>query len=173
MSQHQSDHTADANPAGTAPESEETGTDWTNTGGPAAGPSAEPGGWPGGNGRWSSASAGASAQAWLAQLQSIVDNLATQSAPVVREVGAKAAEIAALAAERAGPLALRAADATAQATVRVAERSRSLAAELRRSAGEMAGHPPDESADGHAAGTGATAAGGRSSEGSGSDHSDG
>ena len=82
--------------------------------------------------RWSTGNAAASAQAWLAQLQAIIDNLATQSAPVVREVGAKAAEIAALAAERAGPLAQRAADATAQVGIRVAERSRVLAADLRR-----------------------------------------
>ena len=82
--------------------------------------------------RWSGRDAAAGAQPWLTQLQAIIDNLATQSAPVVREVGAKAAEIAALAAERAGPLAQRAAEATAQVSVRVAERSRGLAAELRR-----------------------------------------
>jgi hypothetical protein len=104
------------NPTNAAPGGDEGDAGWNNPGGV----------------RWSSANAAATAQAWLSQLQTIIDNLATQSAPVVREVGAKAAEIAALAAERAGPLAQRAADATAQVSVRVAERSRGLAAELRR-----------------------------------------
>ena len=39
----------------------------------------------------------AKAREWLAQAQSMIENLATQAAPVVREVGAKAAELAALA----------------------------------------------------------------------------
>jgi hypothetical protein len=54
-----------------------------------------------------------------------------QAAPVVRQIGAKAAELAAAAAERAGPLAHRAADATADASGRLAERSRTWAADLR------------------------------------------
>ena len=90
-------------------------------------------------GRRSTGNGAASAQAWLAQLQAIIDNLATQSAPVISEVGAKAAEIAALAADRAGPLAQRAADATQQVSVRVAERSRVLAADLRRGPERAAG----------------------------------
>src|SRR5205085_11971170 len=51
-----------------------------------------------------SLTASSDAQAWLTQLQAIMDDIATQSAPVAREIGAKAAELAALAAERAGPL---------------------------------------------------------------------
>ena len=74
------------------------------------------------------------ARDFLGQLQAMIDNLATQSAPVIREVGAKAAELAAIAAERAGPLAHRAANVTQDVGSRVAERSRDLAAELRRSA---------------------------------------
>lgn len=85
--------------------------------------------WPD-SGRWSASNA----QASLAQLQTILDNLASQSMPLMREIGAKAAEIAAIAAERTGPLAVRAADATAQAAGRVAERSRTIATELRRPA---------------------------------------
>ena len=81
-------------------------------------------------GRWSAA-ASSNAQAWLTQLQAIMDEVATQSAPVAREIGAKAAELAALAAERAGPLAQRAAEATQHVSVRVAERSRGIAADLR------------------------------------------
>jgi hypothetical protein len=82
--------------------------------------------------------ASATASKWLAELQAIIDNLATQSAPVVREVGAKAAEVAAIAAERAGPLAQRAADVTQDVGARLATRSRDLAAELRRAAASEA-----------------------------------
>jgi hypothetical protein len=76
--------------------------------------------------------AGATAERMIAQLQSMIDSIATQAAPVVRQVGAKAAELAAAAADRAGPMAHRAADATADASVKIAERSRGLAADLRR-----------------------------------------
>jgi hypothetical protein len=83
-----------------------------------------------------SASAGggdarATAERMLGQLQAMIDSVATQAGPVVRQIGAKAAELAAVAADRAGPLVHRAADATADASVRIAERSRTLAADLR------------------------------------------
>jgi hypothetical protein len=78
----------------------------------------------------------AAAERMLSQLQSMIDSLATQAAPVVRQIGAKAAELAAVAADRAGPLAHRAADATADASVRLAEKSRSLAADLRSRTGD-------------------------------------
>src|SRR4051794_41328996 len=76
----------------------------------------------------------ATAKEWLSQLQSMIDNLATNAAPVVKEIGAKAAELAVLAGEKAGPFAQRAADATASAGSKVAERGRVVAAELRRDA---------------------------------------
>jgi hypothetical protein len=76
----------------------------------------------------------ANSREWLGQLQSMIDNITTSAAPVMREIGAKAAELAALAGEKAGPFAHRAADATAQAGVKVAERGREVAAELRRDA---------------------------------------
>ncbi len=69
---------------------------------------------------------------WLGQLQRMIDDLATQASPTVRQVGAKAAELAAVAAERAGPIAQRAAEVTGDVGLRLAERSRSLAEELRR-----------------------------------------
>jgi hypothetical protein len=78
----------------------------------------------------------AAAERMLAQLQSMIDTIATQAAPVVRQVGAKAAELAAVAADRAGPLAHRAADATAEASVKIAERSRTFAADLRSRTGD-------------------------------------
>jgi len=73
----------------------------------------------------------ATAERMLGQLQGMIDTIATQAAPVVRQIGAKAAELAAVAADRAGPLAHRAADATAGASERLAEKSRTLAADLR------------------------------------------
>ena len=92
----------------------------------------ESGGWSGDES--SETGRGAAGREWVAQLQSMIDNLATNAAPVVREIGAKAAELAALAGEKAGPFAHRAADATATAGTKVAERGREVAAELRRDA---------------------------------------
>jgi hypothetical protein len=81
-----------------------------------------------------SGDAGAKAREWIAQLQSMIEQLATQAAPVARQVGAKAAELAALAGEKAGPVAQRAADATGKAGEKLAVKGRDLAAELRRDA---------------------------------------
>jgi hypothetical protein len=75
---------------------------------------------------------GAKAREWLGQLQAMIDDLATQAAPTVRQVGAKAAELAAVAGEKAGPFAQRAAELTGEAGLKLAERSRHLAEELRR-----------------------------------------
>jgi hypothetical protein len=93
-------------------------------------------GWAADEPEQGSSGAGATAERMIAQLQSMIDQIATQAAPVVRQVGAKAAELAAAAADRAGPIAHKAADATADASVKIAERSRTLAADLRR---ELAG----------------------------------
>jgi hypothetical protein len=78
---------------------------------------------------------GRTAREWISQLQAMIDNLATTAAPVIREIGAKAAELAALAGEKAGPIAHKAADVTATAGSKVAERGREVAADLRRDAG--------------------------------------
>jgi hypothetical protein len=67
----------------------------------------------------------------LIQLQQMIDNVSYQAAPVVREVAAKAAELAAVAGQKAGPLAYKAAGVTEQFGQRVAERSRTVAADLR------------------------------------------
>lgn len=72
------------------------------------------------------------ANEWLTQLQTMIEQLATQAAPVVREVGAKAAELAAAAGEKAGPMAHKAAALTSEAGLKLAERSRTFAAEIRR-----------------------------------------
>jgi hypothetical protein len=91
-------------------------------------------------------SAGTTGREWLAQLQTMIENAATQAAPVMREVAAKAAELAAVAGEKAGPVAARAAELTAEAGHKIAERSRDLATELRR----------DQAARGEAPETGMT-----------------
>jgi hypothetical protein len=77
-------------------------------------------------------SSGSTTREWLSQLQSMIDNAATQARPVLREVAAKAAELAAVAGEKAGPIAHKAAEVTAQAGSKVAERGREVAAGLRR-----------------------------------------
>jgi len=88
-----------------------------------------------------------SGREWVGQLQSMIDNLATQAAPVMRQIGAKAAELAATAAEKAGPIAHRAAEATEAAGARLAERGRGVAADLRRddagTEGAAAGDQPN------------------------------
>jgi hypothetical protein len=94
----------------------------------------------------------------LVQLQQMIDTMATQAGPVMREVAAKAAELAAIAGEKAGPLAHRAAGATETLGQRVAAKSKDIAVELRRpkgtdeqAAGEFADGPSsgatEESAD--------------------------
>ncbi len=75
---------------------------------------------------------GAAGREMLVQLQQMIDTLATQAAPVMREVAAKAAELAAVAGEKAGPIAHRAAGVTENVGQRVAARSKEVAADLRR-----------------------------------------
>lgn len=91
--------------------------------------------------------AGAKAREWLAQLQSMIENLATQAAPVVREIGAKAAELAAVAGDKAGPVAAKAAEMTGQAGQKLAVKSRDLAAELRRDAAAAKAGTTETAAD--------------------------
>ena len=69
---------------------------------------------------------------WLTQLQSMIENITEQAGPALREISAKAAELAAVAGEKAGPAAARAAEITAGAGTKLAEKSRDLAAEIRR-----------------------------------------
>ena len=91
----------------------------------------------------------------LAQLQAMIDSVAVRSGPVLREVAAKAAELAAVAGERAGPIAYKAAETTQNVGRRVAERSKEVAADLRRQQaeaemgenGEAPSTPADAGAD--------------------------
>jgi hypothetical protein len=69
---------------------------------------------------------------WMAQLQTMIDSVATAAAPHVREIAAKAAELAAKAGDAAGPFATRAATATSDVGQKVAAKSRDFAADMRR-----------------------------------------
>jgi hypothetical protein len=82
----------------------------------------------------------------LVQLQQMIDNLATQAGPVMREVAAKAAELAAIAGEKAGPIAHKAAGMTESAGQKIAARSKEVAADLRRPR-DAADAVPDATAD--------------------------
>jgi hypothetical protein len=68
----------------------------------------------------------------LVQLQQMIDTVATQAAPVMRDVAVKAAELAAIAGEKAGPVAYRAAGMAQNVGERVAARSKEYADQLRR-----------------------------------------
>jgi hypothetical protein len=68
----------------------------------------------------------------LIQLQQMIDTLATQAGPVMREVAAKAAELAAVAGEKAGPIAHKAAGMTETMGQKISARSKEMAADLRR-----------------------------------------
>ena len=70
---------------------------------------------------------------WIAQLQTMIDGVATAAAPHVREIAAKAAELAAKAGDAAGPVAHKAAGVTSDVGQRVAAKSRDFAADMRRS----------------------------------------
>ncbi len=82
---------------------------------------------------------GESGNAWTSQLQSMIDNIATQARPVVLEVMAKAAELASVAAEHAGPVAQRAANVTEEVGQKVATRTKEWAADLRQQQGKGPG----------------------------------
>jgi hypothetical protein len=83
----------------------------------------------------------------LIQLQQMIDTLATQAGPVMREVAAKAAELAAVAGEKAGPLAHKAAGMTESAGQKLAARSKEMAADLRRPKEGAAGQAADDMAE--------------------------
>jgi hypothetical protein len=116
-----------------APETPETTTGATSGGGTSSSLGSS------GLGSSDAGQAGGGGREWLGQLQGMIDNLATQAAPVVREVAAKAAELAAAAGEKAGPIAHRAAEVTEAAGAKLAERGRVVASDLRSGEGESQG----------------------------------
>ncbi len=82
---------------------------------------------------------GESGNAWVSQLQQMIDNIATQARPVVLEVMAKAAELTSAAAEHAGPVAQRAANVTGEVGQKVATRTKEWAGSLREQQGKGPG----------------------------------
>lgn len=87
------------------------------------------------------AAAGPSAAASLLEsLREAIDDMTERATPTVREVSARVAELTAAAAAKAAPFAKKAGDATADASGKLAERSRTWAAEVRAS---MPGGGPD------------------------------
>jgi len=78
---------------------------------------------------------GATGSTVLESIKDVVDDLAERAAPTVREISAKAAEFAAVAADRAAPLVKKAGEVTADASGKLAEKSRTWAADLRSTAG--------------------------------------
>ena len=93
------------------------------------------------------AAANSRAREWLGQLEAMIQQVATQAAPVAREVGAKAAQLAAVAAVKAGPAAQKAASVTTEYGQRFADKAQSVAADWRHE--NEAAKAPDE-ADGEA-----------------------
>jgi hypothetical protein len=94
---------------------------------------------------------------WLNQLEVMIQDVATQAAPVARQIAAKAAELAAAAAVKAGPIAQRAAEVTTDVGQRFAERAQAVATELR-------AEEPGEHGAASAGGTAGAAGGGESHE---------
>jgi hypothetical protein len=91
------------------------------------------------------------AREWMSQLESMIRGIATQAAPVAKEIGAKAAELAAVAAVKAGPAAQRAAELTSEYGSKFAERAQAVAADLRSSAATEATTNGASSTNGHTA----------------------
>jgi hypothetical protein len=83
----------------------------------------------------------------LAQLQAMIDSVAEQAAPIMRDVAIKAAELAAIAGDKAGPLMHRAAEKTEAVGQRVAARSREKAGEWRHAASQTEPTEPAEPAE--------------------------
>src|SRR5262245_5446129 len=108
--------------------------------------------WPSGESMWKETSADANDDSagakMLAQLQQMIDQIATQARPAARQIGIKAAELTALAADRAGPAAHKAGDAAADVSSKLAVRSREFADALRRELGVSEnGSGPEGAAD--------------------------
>jgi hypothetical protein len=147
IANEETDHMTDQpNPnAGTGAGGDESFT-WTDeTGGSAggtgatgenAGPAADAWGASSGTGQESAGgTAGTAAVQVLEQLRDAIDDLAERASPTVREYSARIAELAAFTADKTAPFLKRAGEATAEASGKLAERSRSWAADIRASQG--------------------------------------
>jgi hypothetical protein len=81
------------------------------------------------------ASASAKANEVFEQIRDVVEDFAEKAAPTVREFSAKAADLVAVAADKAAPVVQKAGEVTAEASGKLAEKSRSWAAEIREQVG--------------------------------------
>lgn len=90
-----------------------------------------PDAWGAGQGGSEGGAAAQKGREWLGQLEAMIQDIATQAAPIARQVAAKAAELAAVAGEKAGPFAQRAAEVTTEAGQKLADRANRVAADLR------------------------------------------
>jgi hypothetical protein len=79
----------------------------------------------------------------LESIRDAVEDLAEKAAPVVRELSVKAAEVVAVAADKAAPIVQRAGEVTADASGKLAEKSRTWAADMRDTMSGGAGGPID------------------------------
>ena len=73
----------------------------------------------------------AKANEMIEQFRDAVEDFAEKAAPAVKEFSAKAAELVAVAADKAAPLVQRAGEVTADASGKLAQKSRSFAADIR------------------------------------------
>jgi hypothetical protein len=87
----------------------------------------------------------------IRQLDTILENLASYAAPVLREIAARAAELAAKAGQAAGPVAHKAAEKTEEVGDRLATKGREVAADLRRDAAATGPIAPKHAEQGPAA----------------------
>jgi hypothetical protein len=85
----------------------------------------------------------AKANEMIDQFREAVEDLAEKAAPAVKEFSAKAAELVAVAADKAAPLVQRAGEVTADASGKLAEKSRTFAADIREQMGSAGGAAKD------------------------------
>jgi hypothetical protein len=83
------------------------------------------------------------------QIRDAVEDFAEKATPAVKEFSAKAAEIVAVAADKAAPIVQRAGEVTADASGKLAEKSRTFAADIREQMGSVGGTgaKPGDAAD--------------------------
>lgn len=85
----------------------------------------------------------------IEQIRDAVEDFAEKAAPAVKEFSAKAAELVAVAADKAAPLVQKAGEVTADASGKLAEKSRTFAADIRDQMGSAGGtrSKPSDAAD--------------------------
>ena len=85
----------------------------------------------------------AKANEMIEQFRDAVEDFAEKATPAVKEFSAKAAELVAVAADKAAPVVQRAGEVTADASGKLAEKSRTFAADIRQQMGGSDGGAKD------------------------------